>query len=221
MEGHPRTGPSEDNWVMLTRDLLAFVRSSLPPAPSRILEIGAGQGELASALSAAGYEVTAIDPAAEPDSHVQPLSLIEVDGQFDAAVAVVALHHVDPLEESCAHLATLLRPGGPLAIDEIDSDRYDERAATWWLGQRLALGCCDEEQDPLRMVDGLRDHVHRLSSIHAALRPQFELGPPVRGPYLHRWNLRAELREAEVDLIAEGAIPAVGCRQVACRKLVI
>jgi len=46
----------------------------------------------------------AIDPAAEPDSHVQRRSALQVSDQFDAAVAVVALHHVDPLEESCAHL---------------------------------------------------------------------------------------------------------------------
>jgi SAM-dependent methyltransferase len=204
---------------MLTRDLLAFVRSSLPPLPSRILEIGAGRGELASALIAAGYEVRAIDPAAEQGSHVQPSPLIDVSGQFDAAVAVVALHHVDPLEESCAHLATLVRPGGLLVIDEIDSDRYDERAATWWLGQRQALGLSDGERDPRRMVNELRDHVHPLGRIHAALRPHFEVGAPVRGPYLHRWDLRPELREAEVDLIAEGLLPAVGCRQVGYRRL--
>ncbi len=203
---------------MLTRDLVAFVRSSLPQAPSRILEIGAGLGELASVLDAAGYEVTAIDPAAEPGSHVQPVALIDVSGQFDAAVAVVSLHHVDPLEESCSHLARLVVPGGLLVIDEIDSDRYDERAANWWLGQRHALGLSNDEQDPARMVDGLRDHVHPLTRIHAALRPHFGFGPPVRGPYLHRWDLRPELREAEVDLIAEGLLPAVGCRQVASRK---
>jgi cyclopropane fatty-acyl-phospholipid synthase-like methyltransferase len=85
---------------VLTRDLFAFVRSSLPEAPSRILEIGAGRGELAEALDAAGYQVTAIDPAANQGSRVQARSLIEVTGRFDAAVAVVALHHIRPLDES-------------------------------------------------------------------------------------------------------------------------
>ena len=203
---------------MLTRDLLAFVRSSLPEAPSRILEIGAGRGELADALNAAGYEVTAIDPAAEQGSRVQARSLIEASGRFDAAVAVVALHHVDPLDESCAHLATLLHPGSTLVIDEIDIERYDERATSWWLGQRHALGCSHEEQDPLRLLQDLRHHMHPLNSIQTALRPYFELGQPVRGPYLHRWELRPGLRATEVDLIAEGLLPAVGCRQVATRR---
>jgi SAM-dependent methyltransferase len=202
---------------MLTNDLLAFVRSALPAPPARILEIGAGRGELAGALLRAGYDVTAIDPAAEPDSQVQRCSLLQVNGQFDAAVAVVALHHVDPLEESCAHLATLIAPGGRLVIDELDIDRYDDRAMAWWRGQRQALGFA-EEHDPVRLLEHLRDHIHPVTRLHAALRPYFELGEPVPGPYLHRWELRASLREAEVDLIAEGRLPAVGCRQIATRR---
>jgi SAM-dependent methyltransferase len=202
---------------MLTRELLAFVRTALPEPPSRTLEIGAGRGELASALVGAGYDVIAIDPAAEPDSQVQRCSLLQVSGQFDAAVAVVALHHVSPLEESCAHLATLIAPEGPLVIDEIDIDRYDERAMRWWRGQRHALGF-SEERDPVQLLEHLRDHIPPLKRIHAALRPYFDLGEPVRGPYLHRWELRASLREAEVDLIAEGRLPAVGCRQIATRR---
>jgi SAM-dependent methyltransferase len=203
---------------MLTRDLLAFVRSSLPEPPARVLEIGAGQGELAAALTAVGYEMTAIDPAAEPGSHVQRHSLLEVSGSFDAAVAVVALHHVNPLDASCAHLATLLPPGAMLVIDEIDIDRYDERATAWWLGQRCALGFCEDGHDPARVLEYLRHHVHPLSSIQAALRPHFEFGQPVRGAYLHRWGLRPGLQEAEVDLIAEGLLPAAGARQIATRR---
>jgi 2-polyprenyl-3-methyl-5-hydroxy-6-metoxy-1,4-benzoquinol methylase len=157
--------------MVLTRDLLAFVRSSLLQPPAHVLEIGAGRGELAGALRAAGYRVTAIDPAAEPGSHVQRCSLLDVRGSFDAAVAVVALHHVSPLEQSCAHLATLIKPGGLVVIDEIDIERYDARAASWWLGQRLALGCRHEEHDPARLLEDLRDHIHPLSSINAALQP--------------------------------------------------
>lgn len=202
---------------MLTPELLAFVRSSLPAAPSRVLEIGAGRGELAEALADAGHRVTAIDPAAEPNSNVQPVALIDVDGQFDAAVAVVSLHHVDPLEASCAHLASLIEPGGSLVIDEIDSDSYDTSAATWWLGQRQALGLPAHTSDPLAMVEELRHHIHPTARIRSALAPHFALGAPVRGPYLHRWELRPALYQAEVELIASGHLPAVGWRQVAVR----
>jgi SAM-dependent methyltransferase len=202
---------------MLTHDLLAFVRGSLPPPPSRVLEIGAGRGDLAGALGAAGYGLTAIDPEAEPGSHVQRCSLLDVRGRFDAAVAVVAMHHVDPLNESCAHLATLIGPGALLVIDELDIDRYDERAAAWWLGQRQALGLDTKDHDPASMLESARRHIHPWTSIAAALAPYFALGVPVPGPYLHRWELRPSLREAEVDLISEGLLPAVGIRVVAAR----
>lgn len=203
---------------MLTRDLLAFVRAALPPPPAGVLEVGAGKGELARALAQAGYQVTAIDPAAEADSGVQERALLDAKGSFDAAVAVVSLHHIEPLEESCTHLATLVGPGAPLVIDEFDIDRCDERAVQWWLSQRRTLGFAEDGHEPSEMLARLRGHIHSLDTVRAALRPHFELGPAVPGPYLHRWELRPSLREAEVDLIADGLLPAVGCRLVAIRK---
>ena len=205
---------------MVTRELMAFVRGALPASPARVLEIGAGKGEVARALSDAGYAVTAVDPAAEPGGIVTRCSLLETRGSFDVAVAVVSLHHIDPLEQSCAHLATLLPAGAPLVIDELDIDRYDERAMRWWYSQRQALGLGSDEHDhgPLEILDHMRDHIHSLEAVSAALQPHFELAPPVRGPYLHRWELRPSLYEAEVDLIAGGLLPAVGARLIAMRK---
>jgi len=205
---------------VVTRELMAFVRGALPASPARVLEIGAGKGEVARALSDAGYAVTAVDPAAEPGGIVTRCSLLETRGSFDVAVAVVSLHHIDPLEQSCAHLATLLPAGAPLVIDELDIDRYDERAMRWWYSQRQALGLGSDEHDhgPLEILDHMRDHIHSLEAVSAALRPHFELAPPVRGPYLHRWELRPSLYEAEVDLIAGGLLPAVGARLIAMRK---
>jgi 2-polyprenyl-3-methyl-5-hydroxy-6-metoxy-1,4-benzoquinol methylase len=203
---------------MITRELVAFVKAALPVAPARVLEIGAGRGELAVALSDAGYAVTAIDPAAEPGGIVQPCSLLDVRGSFDAAVSVVALHHIEPLEESCAHLATMLPPGGPLVIDELDVDRYDERAIRWWISQRQALGIAEHEHDWSGILDHLREHIHKLETVCAALHAHFDFGPPVPGPYLHRWELRPSLYDAEVDLIADGLLPAVGARLIATRR---
>jgi len=203
---------------MVTREVEAFVRASLPSPPAGVLEIGAGGGELAAALSNGGYAVTAVDPAAEPGGIVQPCSLLDVRGSFDAAVCVVALHHINPLEESCAHLATLLSPGGVLVIDEIDIGRYDERAMRWWASQRKALGVDEHEHDPSDILSHLREHIHPLDRMLAALTPHFDLGRPTPGPYLHRWELRPSLYEAEVDLIASGLLPAVGCRLIATRK---
>jgi 2-polyprenyl-3-methyl-5-hydroxy-6-metoxy-1,4-benzoquinol methylase len=205
---------------MVTRELEAFVRASLPEPPARVLEVGAGRGELAATLCHAGYEITAVDPSAEPGGIVQRRSLLDVQGSFDAAFSVVALHHVEPLEESCAHLASMLPRGGPFVIDELDIDRYDERAIRWWTSQRHALGVGEDEHehDPSGILDHLRAHIHPLETMCAALASHFELGKPIPGPYLHRWELRPSLCEAEVDLIANGLLPAVGVRLIATRK---
>jgi SAM-dependent methyltransferase len=201
---------------MLDTGLLAFVRASLPAPPADVLEIGAGQGELAAALRSAGYQVRAIDPAAEDGSQVERLTLIEAEGSFDAAVAVVSLHHVEPLTASCAHLAGLLRPGGRLVIDEFDVACLDERAASWWIAQRRALG--DEVgHDPASLVEAHREHIQPVSAIRDALRPFFALGEPVPGPYLHRWNLPPGLRDTEEHLIATGELPATGSRLIGTR----
>jgi SAM-dependent methyltransferase len=205
---------------VLSKDVVAFVLGNLPPAPARVLEVGAGGGELARVLSGSGYEIVAIDPASSSDD-VLPIALADLqepDASFDAAVAIVSLHHVDPLEPSVARLAEVLRPDADLVVDEIDVERYDERAAAWWLEQRAALGLEHEHgRSAAEMVAELRAEIHPLSQVTAALDPHFRLGPPTRGSYLHRWDLDHGLKPQEEELIAAGELPAVGARLVGRR----
>jgi SAM-dependent methyltransferase len=204
---------------MVATDLLAFVRANLPPPPARVLEIGAGDGALAKALSHAGYDVLAIDPAPS-GADVCPVSLHELDGppsSFEAAVAVTSLHHIESLEESLEHLAHLLHPGGVLVVDEFDVGAFDERAAGWWLQQRHALGET-ERASPEDLVEEHRAHLHPLDRIVAALEDDFQLGAALYGPYLYRWGLNETVRPEEEHAIARAEIPAVGARLLARRK---
>jgi SAM-dependent methyltransferase len=204
---------------MVFADLRAFIRANLPEPPARVLEVGAGAGALARALRAAGYEVVAIDPGSESED-VRAVALADLDepaGSFAAAVAVVSLHHVDPLEESCRRLADLVEEGGTLVVDEFDVARFDLRAAAWWLEQRAALGE-PQPKTAQELVDEHREHLHPLDRIVAALEPQFELGLPVRGAWLHRWSLGESLRAVEEEAIARGDLPATGARLVGRRR---
>jgi SAM-dependent methyltransferase len=187
----------------------AYVRAALPPPPARVLEVGAGGGELAAALAAAGYDVLPIDPAGGPG--VVQIPLLEVEGTFDAAVAVVSLHHVEPLAESVDRLAAVLPEGARLVVDEFDVAAYDERAARWWLQY------ADHTHEAGELVAGLREHLHSVATITAALARWFELGEPVRGAYLYRWEIDPGLRGEEEEQIAAGAIPATGARFIATR----
>ena len=162
---------------MLSGDVLRFVLGSLPAAPARVLEVGAGGGELAAALGETGYDVLAIDPEGEPP--VVPVALNDLDapdGSFDAAVAVVSLHHVEPFEESIAKLAGLVRPGAVLAVDELDVDELDERATGWWVERRRELGL-EAPDDPRAMVEEMRHHIHPVRQIYDVLGRYFELEP--------------------------------------------
>jgi SAM-dependent methyltransferase len=205
---------------MASVELRAFVRANLPEPPARVLEVGAGAGGLAGALRAAGYEVLAIDP--EPKSEdVRAVALADLDepaGSFAAAVAVVSLHHVDPLEESCRKLGELVEPGGALVIDEFDVGAFDLGAAAWWLEQRAAIGE-PQSHTPEELVADHRGHLHPLERILEALEPHFELGPPLRGAWLHHWKLGDSLRAVEEDAIARGRLAAVGARLVGRRRV--
>lgn len=204
---------------MSTVDVLAFVRASLPEPPARVLEVGAGDGELAADLRGLGYDVLAIDPASET-SEVARLALHEIARPaepFDGAVAVLSLHHVEPLRESCERLAALVRPGGRLVIDEFDVARFDERAARWWIAQRAAIGEPPEHEPPA-MVEHYRVHLHPLSRVMDELASGFAFGEPVRVPYLHRWCVGEGLGGTEEHLIATGSLPATGARLVGARR---
>ncbi|CAN5899996.1 hypothetical protein BH23ACT8_BH23ACT8_06270 [soil metagenome] len=203
---------------MLAADVITFVRAALPPRTARLLEVGAGRGELAEVLRRDGYDVVAIDPGSETPT-VRAVALHEVEepsASFDAAVAVVSLHHVEPLAESCRRLGELVRVGGTLVVDEFDVELFDERAAHWLLAHRQSAA--HEHREPADFAADLRDHIHPLRLVVEALSEWFRLGEPVRGPHLHRWELPPGLQAAEEQLIAAGRLPAIGVRLVGTRR---
>jgi SAM-dependent methyltransferase len=202
---------------MLDAGLLAFVTASLPDPPARVLEVGAGSGELAQHLTGAGYDVVAIDPASQV-SHVRPLALDRLeapDASFDAALAVLSLHHVEPLDRSCERLARMLRPGAALVVDEFDIASFDVAAARWWLERAPAAEL--HGRDAESIAGDLREHLHPLSDVLAALEPWFEFGPVERLPYLYRWQLDPAVRPLEEQAIARSALAATGARVVGRR----
>ena len=198
---------------MPATDAVAYVRAALPRPPARVLEIGAGEGELAAVLRGAGYDVTAIDP--KGGAGVDQVALVDLDAPprtFDAAVAMVSLHHVVPLGHSLRRLSEVLRHGARLVVDEFDVDLLDERASAWWLGQN------GHDKKPADHVAEMREHLYSVGQIREELAAWFDLGEPVPGAYFYRWPDRPELRGEEERLIAAGELPAVGVRFVAIRR---
>jgi len=197
-----------------------WILAALPPAPARVLEVGAGSGELAAQMGAAGYSVVAIDPAGEPP--VLPVALLDLDAppaSFDAAVAALSLHHVEPLERSVERLAEVVRAGGLLVVDEIDVAAFDLRAAEWLIERWHEVGREVPKSAP-EMVELLQGHMHPLSRLLDALGRWFEIARVERGPYLHRWHLDGSQLAVEKELISRGELPVTGARFVGRRRTV-
>lgn len=112
--------------------------------PSRVLEVGGGEGELAERLqNELGVEVVGIDQS-ERMVELQRSKGIDAcvgdvqelpfaDGEFDVAVAAWMLYHVPDLDRGVAELARVLRPGGKLVAVTNAVDHLQE---LWDLAQR-------------------------------------------------------------------------------------
>ncbi|MBA3383266.1 MAG: methyltransferase domain-containing protein [Actinobacteria bacterium] len=199
--------------------LIEFVLTHLPSPPAQVLEVGCGQGELALALDAAGYEVTAIDPAA-PDGPIFrriKLEELEDDARFDAVVASGVFHHMgENLESNLDRVARVLEGGGPFVLDEFGPDRLDEPTAAWYEGQRLILAAAGypSERPGAEQWAQHHDSVTPSDVLLAAVRSRFDEQVSEDVPYLWRYLGGVASAELEESLVTMGAIKALGFRFV-------
>ena len=106
-----------------TEQILPIIVNGLVGA-ERVLDVGAGEGQVARELQASGSMVIGIDPieaqiVAAVDRAGGPSYLRSTadglpfhDGAFDAAVACLVFEHIDVIDEAIAEVARVLEPGG-------------------------------------------------------------------------------------------------------------
>jgi SAM-dependent methyltransferase len=204
-----------------------FVREQLPAPPARVLEIGCGRGHLALQLAAAGYEVVAVDPEAPPgpifrSSRIEDFTDPE---PFEAAVAVLSLHHVDDLDLAVGRAHDLLAPGALIVIREFAAERLEGRTAEWYFHLRSALAAVRGDRAPgssfeLWLDAWRKEHasLHGSDLVLRALRERFEERLLDWTPYLHEYELDQTLEPLERKLVEDGAIAATGYRYCGVRR---
>ncbi|WP_051944556.1 class I SAM-dependent methyltransferase [Streptacidiphilus rugosus] len=146
---------------------LELLERHLPPAPSRVLDIGGGPGVYAAELAAWGHDVTLLDPV--PLHRAQAARyggfavaagdarrLEQADASFDAALLLGPLYHLPVRADRLAALREarrVVRPGGVVAaavisrhaplLDGAARGTMDSEAEAERLGASLADGVND------------------------------------------------------------------------------
>jgi SAM-dependent methyltransferase len=188
-----------------------------------VLEVGCGAGKLALALAEAGYDVTAIDPAAPDGAIFRRIKLEELEevARFDAVVARGVFHHMgENLEPNLDRVARVLEGGGPFVLDEFGPDRFDEVTAAWYEGQRLILAAAGRPSDRPSAEQWAHHHdsVTPSDVLLSAVRSRFDERLSEDVPYLWRYLDGVASAELEESLVSMGAIAALGFRFVGMPK---
>jgi ubiquinone/menaquinone biosynthesis C-methylase UbiE len=117
--------PGHDSYWRFHRDRFLAL---LSPPPTRLLDVGCGEGRLPRDLKSAGYEVVGIDGsstlvqhalAADPggDYRVADAAALPFeDGTFPLVTAFMSLHDIDDAAGALAEMARVLQPGGSLCM---------------------------------------------------------------------------------------------------------
>src|SRR5207302_2960104 len=193
-----------------TRETLEFLISRLPVG-AKVLEVGCGEGRLASELLKRGYGVTGLDSDSEAIARAQARGVravvaswpkFESTVSFDAIAFTRSLHHINPLRQAIAGARELLNPNGFLLIEDFALDEVNEATVAWFVKVlRSTQGKALINPVPHQLVTDLlsasdvmqtwRDNraheVHSFTAMNEAIAAQFVVLETQSAPYFYRY----------------------------------
>jgi SAM-dependent methyltransferase len=218
-----------ERWLAATWHV---VRSWLPPAPARVVDVGCGPlGGFVPMLLGDGYDAIGIDPKAPDEPNYQRVEVEDADlpQSVDAVVASTSLHHVaDPGEVIDLITSTLTR-GGVVLVLEWAWENFDEDTAKWgfarlapgdngWLGRRrhewLASG---RDWAGYLRAWAEQERIHPGEALIRSLDDRLERQRLSYGPYLFA-DLPGITEADEQAAIDDGQIRATRIDYVGARR---
>ena len=205
MSGHPVLKPVD----VPTRETAAFVMSQLV-AGARVLEIGCGEGDVASILLNRGYGVIGVDASQEAVARAQQRGVAAVcaawpEFECDAVDAVAftrSLHHIAPISRAIHKAHELLTYKGVLLVEDFAFHEADETTINWFLetlrssaGGGLIQPVRGEFVTDLLGADDANvvwreghDHdLHTMATMTEAIAEEFMPQDTCAVPYLYRY----------------------------------
>jgi SAM-dependent methyltransferase len=193
-----------------TRETLEFLTSHLS-VRATILEVGCGDGRVASRLLKQGYRVTGLDSKSDMIAKARARGVSTVVASwpkfdsnvaFDAIAFTRSLHHINPLSEAILRARELLNPKGLLLIEDFALDEVNEATVHWFVKvlrseEAKALINLLADQIPTELLCAtdlmqrwrqIRPHdVHSFAFMSEAIAEQFQIRENQSVPYFYRY----------------------------------
>lgn len=103
--------------------IFADIWAAMPAGTAHVLDFGAGSGFFVEKFRAAGVAVDAVeqdqdlrDTLESMTANVRPDISLIADSQYGFAYTINVLEHIDDLDDACAHLLRVLKPGARLFV---------------------------------------------------------------------------------------------------------
>ena len=209
------TNTDGTDWMRIseipTNETVTFITSHVRPG-DRILEVGAGRGEVAQRIRAVGHSVVAIDSDANAveEARREEIDVVHADflafraDPFDAIVFTRSLHHLSPLMEVLERARALLRCAGTILIEDFAFEKMNQITADWFHSELRALlndGVANMQLNgfgaELVAAGGdlatWKNHhagkhrIHTADTITAAVERVFHITMRSDAPYLYRY----------------------------------
>jgi len=192
-----------------TRETVTFLASYLH-CGAEILEVGCGEGHVASELSRRGYRLIGVDSDHDVIAQAQRRGIRAIVASWpefdrppvDAIAFTRSLHHINPLRKAVGRARELVRPKGLLFLEDFAFDEANKTTVQWFLdvlrsqrGAALINPVAGEfVTELLRSKDAegvwhqSHDHgLHSMTAISRAIAEYFTVREMRSVPYLYRY----------------------------------